>query len=134
MSLGHESLFSVLFGGSGLISSHLLVSFSDRLVANLLLQDRVNHCVSQGYGAFHPQIVVVAVLVAVVDFKLLPDPPERTLVLLRIAVLTQVRVDASRPLDLVQLPFELGEPQSQLNQQLVRLEPLECSLVHLSCP
>ena len=105
------SLLSIV---SWLIASHFLISLTDCFMTYLFLQHRVDHSIPQSDSTFHPQVVLIRVFVPIVDLELLPDAPEGTLVLLRVAVLAQMCVNTTRPLNLIKLSFKLCKPQAEL--------------------
>jgi len=100
----------------------------------LLLHNWVNNGVPERDCPFDAQEVIIRVAIAVLNLKLLPNAPECLLVLARIAELTQVRVDAPCSLDLIELAFKLGEAETQLNEELSRLDPLKSTLVDFAGP
>ena len=109
-----RTFFSVLDDNT--LGNHLYISLGDFFFFDALLHDRVHDGISERNRALNPQEVVKGVTVTKLHLKLLPDVPESSLVLLRVAELAQVRVDATSSLHFIQLALKLGKSESNLDK------------------
>ena len=112
--------------------SHIVVFC--QVLSNLFLQHWVHNHVPQRYRPLDSEVVIVSVLVAKVDLKLLPDPPERTFILSWVAELTEVMVDGPSSVNFIEFALNLCKSKAELHESLIGLEYLKCLLKYLPGP